>query len=243
MGKLSATKCGRPQVKGHADHDSPIDHQHGDHARDHLWGSAPTIEQTEHGPVAWWLCGRCPARVLHDPETEDGMPAEPVVVYPPRCFEIDVCACGGPLGYHEKGARHCVESCGCPRRASGDVVHLEGCADVNARVEAHLRELDEEAGFTGPLSLAPTEERPLLKRLMHEAFEDGRLALCGAPEPAVIVHPPTDPAPPSEELARAIEDLEEEEIPTQRYPVVETGPSVFERIERLFGRTIIGEAR
>lgn len=36
----------------------------------------------------------------------------------------------------------------------GDVVHLEGCVEDAAQIEQHLRELDEEAGFTGPLSLA-----------------------------------------------------------------------------------------
>lgn len=321
-----------------------------DEARLHLWGSAPVIEQTEHGPVAWWLCGRCPARVLHDPETEDGFPEEPIVVYPPSCFDesavelftnetgITCPACASPevrqfdlpdatryrhAKSHVPGRTRCalkigplVFDCGCPRRASGDVVHLDGCVDQNARVEAHLRELDEEAGFTGPLSLAD-QDGPLppdggtfarlvreqtdrtqrlarrlpperdWKDLAREALSDGRLSICGAqPEPPIIVHPPTEPAPPSEELRRAIDDDreeviaqlmadtgctreqaerdlhetlrlkaaedntwegdEDEEPPTLKRvtPVhVESASSIFERVERLFGRPILGDAR
>lgn len=95
----------------------------GSHPEDpllHRWGSEPEIEIAEVGPVAWWMCQRCLARALHDPESEDGFEPEVIVVFPPSCFEAS-------------------EDCGCPRRASGDVEHLRGCVDEEAVTEALAR--------------------------------------------------------------------------------------------------------
>lgn len=97
----------------------------GDSARDdvltHVWKPETHVEATEGGPVAWWLCAYCAARTLYDAETLDGFAVEPIVVYPTSCFE---------------GERFC----GCPRRAGGDVEHLEGCVDDQAVTEALARQ-------------------------------------------------------------------------------------------------------
>jgi hypothetical protein len=210
----------------------------------HLWGSAPRIELTEHGPVAWRVCGRCPARCLHDPETEDGFPEEPVVVYPPNCFEED------GRGFHPWDALKGL-GCGCPRKASGDLVHLRGCVEDAAQIER------QEPG-----------EACLLVELPEAR----------APEPATIVHPPTDPPAPCA-LSRAIDDRAEvirqlmedtgwtraeaereldetlrlkaieeadDEPPTLKRPTpvpVESAGSLCERVESLFGRPFkLGDA-
>lgn len=130
----------------------------GDEARNHRWAAAPVIDVGELGPIAWWKCADCPAMALHDPETEDGFQAEIVVVYPPSCFEIIVCSCGGPLGFHAEGDRHCLNRCPCPAKASGDVVHLDACPEGEALAKGASR--------------------------------------ARAPEPAIIVHPPSEPPPP-----------------------------------------------
>lgn len=119
MEKLNVTRCG-----GVGEGKPPRWFALPDEAACHLWSSEPSIEITDCGPVAWWVCGRCPARVLHDCETEDGFPLEPIVVYPPSCF--------GPQ-CPWRGVQHPIPSprgCGCSRKASDDVVHLNGCVEA-----------------------------------------------------------------------------------------------------------------
>jgi len=165
----------------------------------HSWSSSPALELTDLGPVAWWVCGRCLGRVLHDPDTEDGFPEEPIVVYPPSCFDDQMP--DGPW-------------CGCPHKASGDVVHLEGCVDDAVQLE----------------SAALMAER--LGTPFQSGYYHNHRDSCGAPgcvswgrragemivvpEPLPIAHPPTDPAPPTEELAQAMAEADEEEPPTLR---------------------------
>lgn len=200
MEKLNVNRCMAMRPMG----EPVIGYEALDDARAHLWSSEPAIEITELGPVAWWVCGRCPGRVLHDPETEDGFPEEPIVVYSPSCFdEVH-------REPHGDGSWTCTieaRTCPCPRRASGDVVHLEGCNAV----------------FT----------LDAIQRHEHG---------CGAPHvDGRCMAGDTDPAPPSEELARAIEEAEDEDPPTLKRitPVsVESAASIFERVEALFGRPL-----
>lgn len=221
----------------------------------HLWSSTPTVEITEHGPVAWFVCGRCPARVLHDPETEDGFPAEPIVVYPPACFDEPLdegllaeghdrrckplrdaweCVHGCPVLLALQLRSHAAATrCGCPRTASGDVVHLDGC--IEESVQEFRREL---GGPPDEAAQAAIDEH--LDELDAELEASARAkpgdGYAGRyPDPLAN---DTDPAPPSEELARAIAHaLDEDDIPTQRYPAhVESAASIFDRVEALFGR-------
>lgn len=103
-----------------------------DDANIHAWSDEPALELTEAGPVAWWTCTRCPARTLHDPETEDGFAEEPIVVYPPSCFDEP------PWGTLSLPASADVKPtlCGCPRTRLGKVVHVEGCPDDDVQIES-----------------------------------------------------------------------------------------------------------
>lgn len=208
----------------------------------HRWRALPYIEMTEHGPIAWHCCERCPARALHDPETEDGFEPEPVVVYPSSCFEqpgvllytnetgITCPACASPevrqfdlpnptryrhTKSHVPGRTRCAlaigpiiagAGCGCPATASGETVHHEGCAEFQATVESIAR--------------AEAPELQSIPGVESRRLEDGRVSLRRAPLPDIIVHPPTDPAPPSEELKQAMADegFPWDEPPTLKRP-------------------------
>lgn len=94
----------------------------GDCANVHAWRSAPEPELTELGSISWWFCSECPARVLFDPETEDGFELEPIVVYPPSCFSSST-------------------SCACPRTIQDEPIHLDGCIAhlVEGEISSPLR--------------------------------------------------------------------------------------------------------
>ena len=77
----------------------------------HRWSEHAVSFGDDAPGTAWWLCAACLARVLYDPETVDGFPAQPVVVFPRCCFEAE-------------------EGCGCPRTGIGEVVHLRDCIEL-----------------------------------------------------------------------------------------------------------------
>lgn len=188
MQKLTTQKCGGEAVEAPGLH---------------RWAAAPVIDVGELGPIAWWKCTECPAMALHDPETEDGFQAEIVVVYPPSCFDAD------PEAWRR------ADRCGCPAKASGEIVHLELCPEGQALAEAASRARSPDAigpatcdlcgaqaGYTANDRGAYGAPAGWRMEPTGEAFgltkAPAYRLVCAAhpPEPAIIVHPPSEPPPP-----------------------------------------------
>ncbi len=185
----------------------------------HRWRDEPAIGLTEAGPIAWWICTRCPARTLHDPETEDGFAAEPIVVYPPSCFGEDKLEPGrellDPAGKIWRVLR--VGAAEDAEREAREELCVAGVGPIVVLQAAGGGTLSGRASVFRDWIVLP--QCPCPRRASGAREHLGGCVASALAMDSIIVHPPTDPAPPSEELRRAIADaLDEDDIPTARIP-------------------------